>query len=145
MQEYVYKYPMPSLTTDIILIKNDSILLIKRKNNPYKDCWAFPGGFVEKDEDLVDGAKRELLEETSIKDIELKQFKAFGKPFRDPRGWTVTVVFYGFLQSEVEIKAMDDAKEIGWHSLKNLPQLAFDHKEILEEFLLWYDCCKLKN
>src|SRR5436190_21495388 len=73
------------------------ILLIKRKNEPFKDSWAIPGGFVDENEDLEVAAKRELMEETQVKIDEVEQLKTFGKPFRDPRAHTVSIAFYGFV------------------------------------------------
>jgi len=131
------KYKKFSLTTDILVFsrlndeKKYSVLLIKRKNDPYKNNWAIPGGFVEYDEEIDNAALRELEEETNIKNIKLKELKTFGKVGRDPRGRTVSVVYYTFInQNEHEIKAQDDAKEFGWFNLNSLPELAFDHDEI---------------
>jgi 8-oxo-dGTP diphosphatase len=85
------------VTVDIVLIRklidDYELLLIKRRNEPFKDNWALPGGFVDKNEDLETAAIRELVEETSITVSELEQLKAFGKPFRDPRNHVVSVAF----------------------------------------------------
>ena len=97
--------------------------------------WALPGGFVEIDEDLDEGAKRELEEETGLTNIDLIQFKTYGKPGRDPRGRTISVVYYGFLTDEnLKIMAGDDAAEASWFDFGKLPSLAFDHEQIIEEF-----------
>ena len=114
---YTYKFPRPAVTVDIILFKKTNIteaLLIQRKNEPFKNSWAFPGGFVDKNEPLENAAKRELREETSIKNIELKQFQCFGDPGRDPRGHTVSIVFYGWVKSDVNALAGDDAADAKW-------------------------------
>ena len=114
------------------------LLLIQRKNEPFKDKWAFPGGFVEDDEDLPYAAVRELEEETGISvDVRMiKQLGAWGAPGRDPRGRTITVAFIMELDVDAhDIKAADDAADVKWFSLKNLPLLAFDHNEILQEAL----------
>src|SRR5436190_15495980 len=108
------------------------ILLIRRKNEPFKDSWAIPGGFVDENEDLEAAAKRELLEETQIKIDAVEQLKAFGKPFRDPRFHTVSVAFSGFVPEDTVAKAADDAKEVGWFTIDHLPDLAFDHGEIID-------------
>lgn len=108
------------------------ILLIKRKNEPFRDHWAIPGGFVDENEDLETAAKRELLEETQIKIDNIEQLKAFGKPFRDPRFHTVTIAYCGFVPENTIAKAADDAKEVGWFPLSQLPDFAFDHLEIVE-------------
>jgi len=123
------------LTVDVILIKKEAnvpnILLIQRKNDPFKNAWALPGGFVDENEDLEAAAKRELLEETSVTVNSLEQLKAFGKPNRDPRGHMVSVAFIGFADENTKAVAADDANEAKWFSLNDLPELAFDHAEII--------------
>ena len=123
------------LTVDILIFKEfkggNSILLIKRKNDPFKDCWALPGGFVDENEDLEVAAKRELQEETQIKINHLEQLKAFGKPYRDPRSHVVSIAFTGFVTGETFAIAGDDAKELKWFSVNDLPKLAFDHIEMI--------------
>lgn len=140
METYTYNYPKPSVTTDCIVLKSTSeqskVLLIKRKHDPFIGKWALPGGFVEIDEDLMDGAIRELKEETGLRKIDLKQFGTYGKPGRDPRGRTISVVYYGFVQEgESYVTAGDDAAEACWFDLKKLPLLAFDHGEIIHDFI----------
>lgn len=134
---YTYTYPRPSVTVDIIVFKIDNnkkqILLIERKNPPFKNEWALPGGFIDMDEDIETAAYRELKEETSINDIKLSQMRTFGKPGRDPRGRTISVVYWGQLENTGQkIQAGDDAKNLQWFSTKKLPELAFDHSEIIE-------------
>ncbi|MGC9375384.1 MAG: NUDIX domain-containing protein [Bacteroidales bacterium] len=134
---YTYAYPRPAVTVDIIVFKNfdnhPEILLIERKNEPFKNRWALPGGFVDKDEDIETAAYRELKEETSIEDINLSQLHTFGKPGRDPRGHTISIVHIGFLKNNNQkIQAGDDAKNLQWFSVDQLPELAFDHQEIIE-------------
>lgn len=134
---FTYDYPRPAVTVDIILITKDElprILLIQRKHAPFKGTWALPGGFLDMDEDLQTAALRELQEETHIENIILKQFKTYGAVHRDPRGRTVSVVFYAFVENEMEAIAGDDASEAKWFKINELPALAFDHPHILEEF-----------
>jgi 8-oxo-dGTP diphosphatase len=126
------------VTVDVVLCKSNKILLIKRLKEPFKDCWALPGGFVDENEDLEDAAKRELLEETSVKVQKLEQIGAFGKPFRDPRSHTVSIAFYGKVNEDTVAIAADDAKEAYWFPLNNLPELAFDHNEIINKALAIY-------
>ncbi|MCC9043429.1 NUDIX hydrolase [Myroides sp. M-43] len=125
------------VTVDVVLFKksssNSHVLLIKRKNEPFRDYWALPGGFVDENEDLVVAAKRELVEETSIAVNELVQIKAYGKPFRDPRSHMVTVAFYGEVAGDIVGKAADDAKELAWFNIDELPDLAFDHLDIVTD------------
>jgi 8-oxo-dGTP diphosphatase len=137
--------PVMSMTVDIIIaMKKDDktwVLLIKRKFGPFKDCWALPGGYVEANESPEEAAARELREETRI-DVEdrgiiLQQLKTYGDPKRDPRGRVVSVCFYGFCFKEtIElcIEAADDAKAADWFDLNALPELAFDHDKMLNDF-----------
>lgn len=132
---HTYKYPRPSVTTDIILFNwtgdRLSVALIRRKEDPFKGKWAFPGGFLEMDEDLGVCARRELKEETNLDVDDLIQLGAFGAPDRDPRGRVISVAFIGFAKPESKAHAGSDAQEIGWHDLSDLPELAFDHREML--------------
>ncbi len=129
------------VTTDAIIFRKvpgsakRELLLIQRKNPPFQGSWAFPGGFVEEDEDLPTAAARELKEETGLSDVTLRQVGAFGKPGRDPRGPTVTVAYAGWASYNSEVKGADDAARAGWFDLADLPGLAFDHQEILQEAL----------
>jgi len=136
---YTYEYPRPMVTVDSIVLWKDysgwKLLLIKRKNEPYQNLWAFPGGFVEMDESLEAAAARELEEETGMKNIPLEQFKTFGDTKRDPRGRNISVVYYGITsKSNVEIRANDDAVEVQWFPITELPDLAFDHEMIFGMF-----------
>lgn len=132
---YTYQYPRPAVTVDAILVSpSQSVLLIERGREPYKGHWALPGGFIDMDEELEDACTRELEEETGIKIKEWKQFKAFGSVNRDPRHRTISVVFYAFVEGELLANAGDDASNARWFSLNELPKLAFDHQQILEEF-----------
>lgn len=124
------------VTVDVLIVRpfemEQQILLIKRKNDPFKDCWALPGGFVDENEDLEQAAIRELVEETQVKVSHLEQIGAFGKPDRDPRGHMVSIAYFGKVATNTIAIAADDAKEIGWFSITNLPSLAFDHSAIIE-------------
>lgn len=107
------------------------LLLIARKNEPFKGEWALPGGFVDEGEDLADAARRELLEETGVDLAGLVQLKAFGAPGRDPRHHTVSVAFFGFAPPDAIAVAADDADSAQWFPISSLPKLAFDHAEII--------------
>lgn len=126
-----------AITVDAVIFKDlnstAKVLLIKRKDEPFKDSWALPGGFLENTENLNEGAKRELLEETGLEIERLEQLKAYGDLNRDPRGRTISIAFIGALKNEVKIKAGDDAKEAKWFNLDSLPDLAFDHFQIIED------------
>ncbi len=137
---YCYDYPRPSVTVDIVLLTDtfprSQVLLIRRKNPPFKDLWALPGGFLEMDETLEESALRELYEETNISGVNLTQVGTFGHPERDPRGRVITVAYVGIIKSEqVEVTAGSDASEVAWFSTLDLPQLAFDHSEIIQKAL----------
>ncbi|WPP48051.1 NUDIX hydrolase [Catalinimonas niigatensis] len=108
------------------------ILLIQRKSDPFKGKWALPGGFVEDDEPLDTAVSRELEEETGIQTTDLFQFYTFGQPDRDPRGRAISVAYYTEVdKTEVHPKAASDAAETQWFSMNRLPELAFDHADIL--------------
>ncbi|MDE0088954.1 MAG: NUDIX hydrolase [Candidatus Poribacteria bacterium] len=122
------------LLTDVF--PHPKVLLIRRKNPPFKDLWALPGGFLEMDETLEESALRELNEETNISDVELTQVGTFGHPDRDPRGRVITIAYVGIINSEQQkAVAGSDAVEVAWFSTLELPQLAFDHSEIIEKAL----------
>jgi len=132
---FTYSYPRPAVTVDAILIsKQNSVLLIERGREPFKGKWALPGGFIDMDEELETACQRELEEETGLRVGELKQFRAFGGVNRDPRHRTISVLFYAFTEDELVACAGDDAANAQWFSLDQLPELAFDHQQILEEF-----------
>lgn len=109
-----------------------SVLLIKRKYEPFKGKWAIPGGFVLDDESLEEAVERELREETGIKINYLEQLYTFGNPKRDPRNRVVSVAYFGLIKpSAFKIFASTDAEEVAWFKINELPELSFDHDEIL--------------
>lgn len=136
---HCYEYPRPAIATDIVLIAKTSseinVLLIQRKNNPYKGMWAFPGGFMDINETLIETANRELFEETGIKINELTFFGIYDHPQRDPRGRTIGVVYYALLENIIEPQSGDDAAQAQWFSVKQIPPLAFDHNIIIRDIL----------
>jgi 8-oxo-dGTP diphosphatase len=134
---YTYKFPRPSLTVDVVAFSKRNgrlhVLLIQRANVPFAGNWALPGGFVDKDESLETAAKRELEEETGILQGQLEQLYAYGDPDRDPRGWTVTVAYFGLLPQETlpNEDGGSDAEQVRWFPVDDLPALAFDHTRIV--------------
>ena len=112
-----------------------SVLLIKRKYDPFKNKWAIPGGFVREDESLEEAVQRELLEETGIQLNYLEQLYSFGDPKRDPRQRIITVAYFGLVKSSLfqRLKASTDAADARWFNIKKLPVLAFDHGQILQK------------
>lgn len=110
-----------------------SILLIKRKFEPFQKFWALPGGLVKDDESLEDAVRRELKEEAGIDVNYLEQLYSFGKPDRDPRNRVVSVAYFGLVRpADYQLSAETDAEDVAWFSIKKLPRLAFDHKVILD-------------
>lgn len=143
-------YNKPSVTVDICICryvnKVVEVLLIKRAQEPFKDSWAIPGGFLqivnpdilEGQESLETAAARELKEETGVEGVEILELKSYSNPTRDPRMRIITIVFYALLDASKitnqNIVAGDDAKEVGWFPLKTPGvNLAFDHNIILTD------------
>jgi 8-oxo-dGTP diphosphatase len=138
----IQDYPHTALTADVVLLAPGDgdlqVLLIQRDKAPFRGAWALPGGFVNVGESPEDAARRELEEETDIRDVPLEQLHVFGDPGRDPRGHVVTVVFLGLLgpdwsadQHPRHVEAGSDAADARWWSINDLPPLAFDHADIL--------------
>lgn len=134
--EYIYPFPRPSVTTDCVIFGYDGkdlkILLVERGIPPFKGMWALPGGYLQMDEDAIDGAKRELYEETGLKDAYVEQFRTFAAVDRDPRGRVITIAHLALVKIS-EVQGGDDAAKAQWFSLHEVPRLAFDHDMILRE------------
>ena len=135
---YTYDYPRPAVTADCVVFSNDSdglsVLLIERANEPFKGCWAFPGGFMDMDEDAEACAIRELKEETGLQLEHMKQIGAFTDVDRDPRGRTVSIAYSALVEKRLVIGA-DDAAQARWFPISEIPALAFDHERILRAAL----------
>ena len=137
---YCYKYPHPAVTTDCVVFGYDpndglSVLLIRRGIEPFKDCWALPGGFVRIDEEVEACARRELNEETGLQLSHLSDLKELGcysGVNRDPRERVITIAYYQLVRKS-EVIGGDDAKEARWFPVDNLPEFSFDHKKIVED------------
>ncbi len=160
---YSYQYPHPAVTVDCVVFGLDearpapsgasargdresrgstlgtcdlTVLLIQRDLDPYAGAWALPGGFVRIDEGLDVAARRELEEETGVRDLYLEQLGAFGAPDRDPRERVITVAYLAIVNLfDHPVAAATDARNAGWFALDELPRLAFDHDRILEAAL----------
>ena len=128
------KYNNPSITVDGILIKNHQILLIQRKNQPFKGKWALPGGFVEYREKTEDTVIREVLEETGLKTKINQLAGVYSDPGRDPRGHTITIAYILDIIGG-ELVAGDDASNVNFFNVNKLPNLSFDHSKIINEAL----------
>ena len=138
---YTYKYPRPAVTADCIVITKEAepkVLLIERGDEPFKGCWAFPGGFMNMDENTEQCAIRELEEETGQKVSEVHQIGAYSKVDRDPRGRTVTVAYLAIVDAPMAVSGQDDAAKAQWFPLTALPELAFDHEEIMKDAINVY-------
>lgn len=135
--DYCYKYPRPAVTVDAILATTEKVLLIQRKNPPFKAQWALPGGFLDENETLEEALLRELEEETAITGLHFQQFKTFSSLDRDPRHRTISTVFWCRISTfdALKYQARDDAQNIGVFNFDQLPELAFDHESIIREFL----------
>jgi 8-oxo-dGTP diphosphatase len=137
---YSYKYPRPMVTVDIAVFRyaksTREILLIKRKHHPFEGEWALPGGFIKPDEQLHTAARRELQEETGLRHDFLFPLITADYPQRDPRGRTISFVF-GCIQSPPfpDVRGANDAASAAWHNLAALPDLAFDHQDVIRRSL----------
>ncbi len=155
---YTYKYPRPAVTADCIVITKEvepKVLLIERGDEPFKGCWAFPGGFMNMDETTEQCAIRELEEETGLKVSALHQIGAYSKVNRDPRGRTVTVAYLAIIDKPMDVKGQDDAAKAQWFALSAFldkpsgkaerPELAFDHNEIMRDAISLYNQIKINS
>ena len=136
--ESLYLLSKVAITVDAVLfgVENDTlkVLLIKRKLEPFKDCWALPGGFVVEGEDLEQAVIRELREETGVDEVYLEQLFTYGNPERDPRMRVITVAYYALVNLfDHPIMASSDASVAAWFAINELPALAFDHVKILQD------------
>jgi 8-oxo-dGTP diphosphatase len=132
------KYSNPTPTVDVILQRDSNVLMIRRKNDPFKNYLALPGGFVNEGETIEEAMKREALEETSLEVEPIEILGAYSDPKRDPRKHIVTVVFVGIIVGG-NSKAGDDAAEVEWIKLVDIQkqQIAFDHAQILRDYSQW--------
>jgi 8-oxo-dGTP diphosphatase len=136
MPKHFYPEQRPALSVDVVIFRLQTerleTLLIKRGQPPFKGKWAIPGGFVHANESLDEAARRELQEETALQDIYLEQLYTFGDPRRDPRGRVVTVAYFALIPTTAVAQAGDDAAEVSWSPVNDLPDLAFDHRTIID-------------
>ncbi len=132
---FCYDFPRPAVAVDIVLLhwQTDlSILLIQRKNPPFANTWALPGGFVEPEETAATAAWRELQEETTLSVEKLTLFGEFSQPNRDPRTRVLSLVFTALLGDLPPVAGQDDAQAAAWLKVSALPPLAFDHGEMIK-------------
>lgn len=139
--EYTYKYPRPAVTADCVVMTKEEVpkvLLIQRGADPFKGAWAFPGGFINMDETTEQCAIRELEEETGLKVTKVHQIGAYSKVDRDPRGRTITVAYLAIIDTPEDVKGQDDAAKAEWFPITDLPKLAFDHYDIMNDAKVAY-------
>ncbi len=134
---YSYPYPHPALTTDIAVFTLREgrlcVLLIERAEEPYAGAWALPGGFLRMDETLDACARRELLEETGVEASVLFPFANYSEPDRDPRERVISAAYLALMPfDQMSPRADSDAAAVRWAHLDDLPQLAFDHADIVD-------------
>ncbi len=132
--EKTFDHPIPAVDIVIFTIDNEKlkVLLIKMKKTPYEKCWAAPGGLVRTEESIDKAAKRSLFDKTGVKDIFLEQLYTFGKVNRDPFGRVVSIAYYALIPSKgIKLKTTDEYDGVEWFGIKDLPDLAYDHKEII--------------
>ena len=140
-EQYCYKYPRPSVTADCIVFTREStpqVLLIERGDEPFMGCWAFPGGFLNMDETTEQCAIRELKEETGLEVDKVKEIGTYSKVDRDPRGRTITVAYLAVVDAPLEVMGQDDAAKAQWFPIDALPELAFDHDEIMKDAMAFF-------
>lgn len=149
---YTYDYQMPALTVDIVLFTGNplyksydevEVLLVKRKQEPFRGSWVLPGGYVNYKEKIADAAKRELFEETSVNVNHLTFLRIYDDPDRDPRGWTVSSAYLGQInKADCKLKAQEEeVEEVRWVHLKDAlkMQLGFDHGDMLRSAIGWFN------
>ncbi|MBM3333181.1 NUDIX hydrolase [Candidatus Sumerlaeota bacterium] len=134
------QFARPCLAADAIVFHfadgQINILLIQRRNHPFRGHWVFPGGFVEVYEEPVEAARRELREETGLALDDLFELGAFGRPDRDPRYHVVSVAFIGIAAAgKQDLQPDDDAQNAAWYRVSKAPPLGFDHEDILDAAL----------
>lgn len=133
---FCYPYPHPAVTTDTVLFSLQQeklcVLLIRRAAEPYRLSWALPGGFLDIDETPEACARRELAEETGIREVYLEQLFTFGDPTRDPRERVISIAYLALAPAiRLKPRAGSDARQASWYPFDALPDLAFDHADIL--------------
>lgn len=135
---FTYQYPHPALTVDCIIFgfdgQNLKVMLIQRKSEPFAKMWALPGAFVDETESLESCAERVLMKECNISSVYLEQLFTFGNPSRDPRERVISVAYMGLVKTaDFELIAGNDELQIEWRDVKEIPNLAFDHQQILRK------------
>lgn len=135
------RYERPSVTVDVVIFtlldQALHVLLVQRRRWPYEGHWAIPGGFINMDESLEQAARRELEEETGVRDIYLEQLYTFGEPLRDPRTRVISVAYVALIRADSQtLRNSEETTDVRWFPVAELPELlAFDHSKILKTAL----------
>ena len=129
-------FESPGVTVDLVLFTvNENrlkVMLVKRAEEPFRDDWSLPGGFIKKGESLDDAAQRVLIEKTGVNDVYIEQLYTFGEPKRDPRSRVVTVAYIALIPwQSLPQPESDKVTDLTWLPVDHLPKLAFDHKAII--------------
>ncbi|NJP06707.1 MAG: NUDIX hydrolase [Chloroflexaceae bacterium] len=131
------RYERPSVTVDVVIFtlhhRELHLLLVQRRRWPFDGYWALPGGFIEMHESLEESARRELEEETGVRDVYLEQLYTFGDPGRDPRTRVISVTYFALVRSdEQQLRVSDETTDVRWFPIHAVPrELAFDHEQVL--------------
>lgn len=131
------RYDRPSVTVDVVIFTLISgelhVLLVQRSRWPFEHAWALPGGFLEMSESLDQAARRELEEETGLRDVYMEQLYTFGTPGRDPRTRVISVAYIALIRADAQtLRGSNESTDVRWCSIQQLPgPLAFDHEQIL--------------
>ncbi|MCR5569216.1 MAG: NUDIX hydrolase [Paludibacteraceae bacterium] len=132
---YTYDYPRPMVATDCVIFGFDGaklqVLLVKRGEEPFKDSWVLPGGFLKMEESAEVSARMMLQSKTGLSNTYIEQFHTFSAPDRDVRGRVISIAYYALVRKQ-EVREGANASEAAWFSLDELPELVFDHKDILD-------------
>lgn len=131
---------LPGLSIDNLIFGLDhgqlKLMLVKHNVGPAKGHWALPGGFIRRDENLRDAAARLLEELTGVRDLYLEQLKTFGRVDRFPHDRVVTIAYYALVSAEnITLVAGHKTYEAMWFNARELPELVYDHSEIVEHGL----------
>lgn len=137
MAKLFHEYKNPSLAVDLVIFgyhdNTLSVLLLNRKEEPFKDCWTLPGGFLQMEETFLDTCSRILKTKTGMDDVFLEQLYSFDGPGRDPRGRVIAVGYYALINpSRFNIIAGSMANDVKWFDVHKMPKLGFDHQDIFQ-------------
>ena len=136
MQTFTYDYARPAIATDCVIFSFDGnvlkLLLLERDNEPFRNQWALPGGFVNIDETTENCALRILKEKAGLENVFVEQLFTFSDMDRDPRERIISVTYFALVNKhQFEITAGRDTIKAEWFDCKEIPQLAFDHSKIV--------------